>query len=73
MKKTTMKAAICTKYGPPEVLQIKKIKKPIPKNNEVLIKMHATTATSGDARMRSFNVPLLFWLPRPKYFFFPIV
>ena len=53
-----MKAVVCTEYGPPDVLQLKEVEKPTPRNNEVCIKIFATAVTATDCIIRGFKLPM---------------
>src|SRR5438094_10604416 len=62
-----MKALVLTKFGPPDVLQVQEVAKPVPKENEVLIRIHATTVSTGDCELRGLKVPMAFRVPLRIY------
>ncbi len=62
-----MKAVIATRYGPPEVLRMVDVKKPVGGPDDILVKIHAATVTMGDCEIRRFSIPILFWLPLRLY------
>lgn len=65
-----MKAVVWTKYGSPDGLQFKEVAKPVPRDNELLIRIHAATVTAGDTEIRSLKFPLWFTLPMRIYWGF---
>lgn len=62
-----MKAIVWTKYGSPDGLQLREVAKPAPKDNEVLIKIHAATASTPDCELRRLKLPILFAIPLRLY------
>jgi NADPH:quinone reductase-like Zn-dependent oxidoreductase len=58
-----MRAIVCTDYGPPDVLQLRDVLKPVPKDNEVLVRIRATTASAADCELRRFDFAPWIWVP----------
>lgn len=58
-----MRAVVCTSYGPPDVLQLRDVRKPVPKDNEVLVRIRATTVSAVDCELRRLDFPSWVWMP----------
>ena len=58
-----MRAIVCTDYGPPDVLQLRDVRKPVPKDNEVLVRIRATTVNAADCELRRFDFAPWIWVP----------
>jgi NADPH:quinone reductase-like Zn-dependent oxidoreductase len=58
-----MRAIVCTDYGPPDVLQLRDVLKPVPKDNEVLVRIRATTVSAADCELRRFDFAPWIWVP----------
>ena len=58
-----MRAVVCTDYGPPEVLRLRDVRKPVPKDDEVLVRIRATTVSAADCELRRFDFAPWIWLP----------
>lgn len=63
-----MKAVICTAYGPPEVLEVQDVERPRPRDDQVLVRVHATTVSRADCELRRFDFPGWIWLPARLWF-----
>jgi len=58
-----MKAVVCTDYGPPDVLELRDVPKPVPKDNEVRVRVRATTVSTADCELRRFDFAPWVWVP----------
>ena len=62
-----MKAVVWTRYGPPDGLLLQEVEKPVPAEDEILVRIHATTVTAGDCEMRRLELPLMLSFPVRLY------
>jgi NADPH:quinone reductase-like Zn-dependent oxidoreductase len=63
-----MRAIVCTRYGPPDVLQLREVPKPAPKGDEVLVRIRATTVSAADCELRRFDFAPWIWVPIRLWF-----
>ena len=58
-----MRAIVCTGYGPPDVLRLRDVRKPVPQDDEVLVRIRATTVSAADRELRRFDFAPWIWMP----------